>query len=56
MRVLARRISQLPLELQHQSKPLILQFYKYANPRLGIMAPHGLIILKIYYITWNYIT
>lgn len=43
----------LTLEIPCQSKRLVLQFYKYVNPRLGIMVPAGLIIPKIYYITWN---
>lgn len=30
------------LTLYHQSKWLVLQFFKYANPRLGITDPDGL--------------
>ena len=41
----------LTLEIPQQSKRLVLQFYKYVNPRLGI--PDGLIIPKIYYTTLN---
>ena len=29
----------LTLEIPHQSKRLVLQFYKCFNPRLGIMVP-----------------
>ena len=45
----------LTLELPHQSNRLVLQFYKFVNPRLGIMEPDGLIISKMYYITWTFV-
>ena len=43
----------LTLEIPQQSKWLFLQFYKRSNPRLGIIIADGLVIPKIYYITWN---
>ena len=43
----------LTLKIPHQSKWLVLQFYKCVDPRLGIMVPDELIIPKVYFITWN---
>ena len=43
----------LTLEIPHQWKWLVLQFYKFVNPRLGIMVSDALIIPKMYCITWN---
>ena len=43
----------LTLEILQQSKRLVLRFYKCANPYLGIIAPAGLILAKMYYITWD---
>ena len=48
-----RSIMMLTLELPHQSKWLVLEFHKCANPHLGIMVLDGLVIPKMYWITWN---
>ena len=43
----------LTLEIPQQSKRLVLRFYKCVNPRLGIIAPAGLMLTKMYYVTWD---
>ena len=49
-----KKILDRSLEIPQQWKWLVLQFYKFVNPRLGIVDPDGLINPKMYYITWNF--